>query len=95
MPERLIGAVLKTVVRASVPWVRIPPPPNLEPSRVLFLYPIFNTFGKMNFAAQSRYIILVMLTFPVILKHEMLKQVQHDKEIKSAAAINNIRMCYK
>ena len=28
VPERLIGAVLKTVVRASVPWVRIPPPPN-------------------------------------------------------------------
>lgn len=30
MPERLIGAVLKTVERASVPWVRIPPPPNLK-----------------------------------------------------------------
>ena len=30
VPERLIGAVLKTVVRASVPWVRIPPPPNLK-----------------------------------------------------------------
>lgn len=28
VPERLIGAVLKTVVRASVPWVRIPPPPG-------------------------------------------------------------------
>lgn len=27
VPERLIGAVLKTVERASVPWVRIPPPP--------------------------------------------------------------------
>lgn len=30
VPERLIGAVLKTVVRASVPWVRIPPPPFLS-----------------------------------------------------------------
>ncbi len=30
VPERLIGAVLKTVERASVPWVRIPPPPNKE-----------------------------------------------------------------
>ena len=30
VPERLIGAVLKTVERASVPWVRIPPPPNLK-----------------------------------------------------------------
>ena len=30
VPERLIGAVLKTVERASVPWVRIPPPPFFE-----------------------------------------------------------------
>lgn len=30
VPERLIGAVLKTVERASVPWVRIPPPPPLK-----------------------------------------------------------------
>lgn len=29
VPERFIGAVLKTVVRASVPWVRIPPSPFL------------------------------------------------------------------
>jgi hypothetical protein len=27
VPERSIGAVSKTVVRASVPWVRIPPSP--------------------------------------------------------------------
>ena len=27
VPEWSIGAVSKTVVRASVPWVRIPPPP--------------------------------------------------------------------
>ena len=27
VPERLIGAVLKTVERSRVPWVRIPPPP--------------------------------------------------------------------
>ena len=33
MPERLIGAVLKTVVRASVPWVRIPPPPPFVSGR--------------------------------------------------------------
>ena len=34
MPERLIGAVLKTVVRASVPRVRIPiPPPFTKPKR--------------------------------------------------------------
>lgn len=30
VPERFIGAVLKTVVRSNVPWVRIPPPPNLK-----------------------------------------------------------------
>ena len=28
----MIGAVLKTVVRASVPWVRIPPPPPFKKS---------------------------------------------------------------
>ena len=31
VPERFIGAVLKTVVRSNVPWVRIPPPPFLKP----------------------------------------------------------------
>ena len=38
MPERLIGAVLKTVERASVPWVRIPPPPpfKTESEKALF-----------------------------------------------------------
>ena len=30
MPEWLIGAVLKTVEHASVPWVRIPLPPNFK-----------------------------------------------------------------
>ena len=33
MPEWLIGAVLKTVVRASVPRVRIPIPPPFIKSR--------------------------------------------------------------
>ena len=36
MPERLIGAVLKTVVRSRVPWVRIPPPPYFSPERDFF-----------------------------------------------------------
>lgn len=30
VPERLIGAVLKTVVRSRVPWVRIPPPSSIK-----------------------------------------------------------------
>lgn len=30
VPERFIGAVLKTVVLSKVPWVRIPPPPFLK-----------------------------------------------------------------
>ena len=35
MPEWLIGAVLKTVVRASVPRVRIPiPPPFIKSDRL-------------------------------------------------------------
>ena len=39
MPEWLIGAVLKTVVRASVPRVRIPiPPPFKVTYRWLFCY---------------------------------------------------------
>ncbi len=41
MPERLIGAVLKTVVRSRVPWVRIPPPPyknGLSILRPVFIF---------------------------------------------------------
>lgn len=41
MPERLIGAVLKTVVRSRVPWVRIPPPPykkQIDFSLICFLF---------------------------------------------------------
>ena len=37
MPEWFIGAVLKTVVRLNVPWVRIPPPPNLKVSPLVGL----------------------------------------------------------
>jgi hypothetical protein len=36
MPERSNGAVSKTVVRASVPWVRIPLPPPRRPSGTFF-----------------------------------------------------------
>ena len=32
----MIGAVLKTVVRSRVPWVRIPPPPILSLERDFF-----------------------------------------------------------
>ena len=32
VPEWLIGAVSKTVVRLGVPWVRIPPPPPPQPA---------------------------------------------------------------
>ncbi len=41
MPERLIGAVLKTVERSRVPWVRIPPPPDkngLKKFRPVFIF---------------------------------------------------------
>ena len=34
VPEWSIGTVSKTVVRASVPWVRIPPSPPSSPQRV-------------------------------------------------------------
>ena len=38
VPERFIRPVLKTVVRASVPWVRIPPlPPFKRALTALFL----------------------------------------------------------
>jgi hypothetical protein len=33
VPERSNGAVLKTVARASGPWVRIPPPPLIQAGR--------------------------------------------------------------
>ena len=44
MPEWLIGAVLKTVVRSRVPWVRIPPPPFLSPLRDFFSIQIIIVF---------------------------------------------------
>ncbi len=43
VPERLIGAVLKTVVRSRVPWVRIPPPPNKD--GLTFVRPVFILCG--------------------------------------------------
>ena len=54
MPEWLIGAVLKTVERASVPWVRIPLPPNLKALRGFFYwenlcFKIKDCFGKKFF----------------------------------------------
>ena len=38
VPERLIGAVLKTVERSRVPWVRIPPPPPFKSREGLFCW---------------------------------------------------------
>lgn len=43
MPERLIGAVLKTVVRSRVPWVRIPPPPPFRKSLKRLFFSAFLT----------------------------------------------------
>lgn len=44
VPERLIGAVLKTVERASVPWVRIPPPPPFRKSQKRLFFSVFLEF---------------------------------------------------
>ena len=51
VPEWLKGPVLKTGVRASVPWVRIPPsPPNI------FLYQLLEGILFMaNFASSVRF----------------------------------------
>ena len=46
MPERLIGAVLKTVERSRVPWVRIPPPPNKAENDIFILGFIFVCEGE-------------------------------------------------
>ena len=50
VPERLIGAVLKTVERASVPWVRIPPPPPFRKSLKRLFFSTFLEF--QNFRKQ-------------------------------------------
>lgn len=50
MPERLIGAVLKTVVRSRVPWVRIPPPPPFRKSLKRLFFSAFLEF--QNFRKQ-------------------------------------------
>ena len=40
----MIGAVLKTVVRASVPWVRIPPPPPFKHLTIIEVQVFFNIY---------------------------------------------------
>ena len=54
VPERLIGAVLKTVVRASVPWVRIPPPPPFKSRKGLFCWVGWEPQGKALFLVRAR-----------------------------------------
>ena len=44
VPERLIGAVLKTVVRSRVPWVRIPPPPPFKHLTIIEVQVFFNIY---------------------------------------------------
>ena len=48
VPERLIGAVLKTVERASVPWVRIPPPPPFRKSLKRLFFSVCEYRGDEN-----------------------------------------------
>ena len=64
MPERLIGAVLKTVVRASVPWVRIPPPPPFKRVRK---GSFFNAFVRG--VSDPRLLPLVVVNKRVSLRH--------------------------
>ena len=58
VPERLIGAVLKTVVRSRVPWVRIPPPPNKD--GLTFVRPVF-IFYLLKYFLQILNLIAFML----------------------------------
>ena len=55
MPEWLIGAVLKTVVRASVPRVRIPIPPPFLKS------PNYNGLGFLFYVIVVRYLLIGLL----------------------------------
>ena len=54
MPEWLIGAVLKTVEHASVPWVRIPLPPNFKPLIGAFLLENKGKYGKSKRYSANR-----------------------------------------
>lgn len=45
--EWSIAAVLKTVERESVPWVRIPPPPPVASSNVLLLLSYIQTLESL------------------------------------------------
>lgn len=47
MPEWLIGAVLKTVVRASVPRVRIPIPPPFKKKSQKALFFVIKIIDKI------------------------------------------------
>ena len=67
MPERLNGTVSKTVVRANVPWVRIP----LPPPRPLHI----DEFSKPLFAYAKPYLmtassIIVHIHHLVVAKHD-------------------------
>ena len=60
VPERLIGAVLKTVERASVPWVRIPPPPNKEQIGLSICFLFRESFGILKWVTSE---IVAKMTF--------------------------------
>ena len=57
MAERLKAAVLKTAVRASVPWVRIPPHP-----------PIIADFGALEGKNSNCPLIYPLLMFRIVAK---------------------------
>ena len=55
MPERLIGAVLKTVVPSRVPWVRIPLPPPFKVTRKSDFFSAF--FLEMSAWALTQWVL--------------------------------------
>ncbi len=55
VPERSNGAVSKTVVRATVPWVRIPPPPPVSSLRIFSACNSIPPVGRRRRALRANY----------------------------------------
>ena len=59
----MIGAVLKTVVRSRVPWVRIPPPPPFKHLTNIEVQVFFNIYSVHCVYTNHFELILLIIQF--------------------------------
>ena len=102
MPEWFIGPVLKTVVRASVPWVRIPPLPPFKRackgSFLMYLYcftVLFHYIYKVNFLDTKKLYNEAIHIINKAIKNKPDKLVAYQIAKILYDKINNINMVHK